>query len=200
MKNILITILTFVMAVSLNTQAQEFSQKLGEAQNSYTSGDLENARFALQQSLQLINQEIGKEILKILPDELGGLPKSAADDNVSGMTTGFAGLFVHREYVKDSTETSVELISDSPLMAGINAMLSMPVFMTGDPNQKKIKVKNYKALLSKSVDDNKVVSFTVNLPFSSSMLTLNSRGINDEKKITAMLESLPLEKIVALAQ
>lgn len=200
MKKIIFINLIIGLFFSMGIQAQEFAAKLGEAQSSYNSGDLENTRFTLQQSLQLINQEIGNEILKMLPDEIGGMKKTVADDNVSGISAGSAGLFVHRDYKAETKDASVEIISDSPLMAGINALLSLPVFFSSDPNQKRIKIKNYKALMTKSVSDNNILSYTVNMPFGNSMLVVKTNGVPDEKELTAICESLPIEKIVPLAQ
>lgn len=200
MKKLFALNLLTIIFLSLNIQAQEFAGKLNEAQASYNSGDLENARFTLEQSLQIINQEIGKEILSYLPDNLGGLPKSDADDNVTGISAGFAGLFVHRNYKAETKEISVEIMSDSPMMAGINALLSLPVFFSSDPNQKRIKIKNYKALLTKSVSEENIISYTVNMPFGSSMLVVKTNGISDEKEVSSICSSLPVDKIVSIAQ
>lgn len=198
-KSILFLMLVFLMT-SFQMQAQNVEAKLNEAASSYRSGDLENARFALQQALQEINQAIGTEILGMLPDEMNKMKKVETSDNVTGMSAGYAGLFVSREYSGENRNASLQIISDSPMVAGINALLSLPTFMATDPNQKRIKVAGYKALLNKSTDDQGIVSYQMQLPFGSSLLTLDCSGIFDEKEVTQMYETLPMEKIVKTAQ
>jgi hypothetical protein len=193
---------TIVVVVSLGfvLQAQQVEDKLNEASAAYKAGELENARFALQQALMEINQAIGREILALLPESLDGMQKIEQSDDVTGTGYGFAGLFVSRNYQGVGRESSVEIISDSPLMAGINALLSMPVFLGASPDQKRIKVDNYKALMTRNQDSEGVVSWDIQVPFSSSMLSFRCSGIDSEKEVTAMANKLPVEKIVKLAE
>lgn len=189
-----------VLFLGIQVQAQEVQERLNEAQSSYSSGDLENARFALQQALQGINQAIGKDILALLPENIGGMDKVEANDNVTGVTAGFAGLFVNRNYQAENKDASVQIMSDSPLIAGINAILAMPSFINSDPNQKRIKIENYKALLTKSTSTEGTVSYNVQMPFGSSMFTFTCNGINEENEVTTMLKSIPVEKIIKTAE
>lgn len=198
MKSI-ITILA-VVAFGFAMQAQQVEEKLKEASGAYKAGNLENARFALQQALTEINQAIGREILALLPESLDGMHKVEEGDDVTGSGYGFAGLFVSRDYQGEGKESSVEIISDSPLLAGINAMLSMPVFLGASPDQKRIKIDNYKALMTRNQDTDGVVSWDIQMPFSSSMLSFRCSGIESEKEVTALVNQLPVDKIVKMAQ
>jgi len=63
--------------------------------------------------------------LALMPDNLGSLEKDVDQDNVTGVNTGFAGLFVSREYLDDNQNASVEIVSDSPLIGGIKTLLSI---------------------------------------------------------------------------
>jgi hypothetical protein len=112
---------------------------------------------------------------------------------------GFAGLYVNRSYTGENKNASIEIVGDSPMMAGINALLSMPAFMSSDPNQKRIKVSNYKALLTKSADDQGVTSYEIQLPFSSSLLTFRCTGVQNENEVVGMINTLPVDKIAKLA-
>jgi len=202
MKKILLTITAVLIILSgIQVKAQDVQANIDEARSSYQSGNLENARFALQQALTSINQEIGKEILALLPTEMGNMPVVEGSDNVSGASYGYAGLYVNRSYTLDTTaSSSVEIVSDSPLLAGINALLTMPAFAYSDANQKQIKIKNYKAMLTKSIDDQGIASYDIQLPFSSSLLTFQCTGIQDENEVIGMANSIPVDKIVKLTQ
>ena len=180
--------------------AQEVTTTLNEALSSYKSDNLEDARFALQGALNGINQAIGKEILAILPDEMNGMPKVETGDDVTGINTGFAGLFISRSYMAENRNASIEIVSDSPLLAGINTILAMPGFMTSDENQKRIKIEGYKALLTRSTDGEGMVSYDLQMPFSGSLLTLQCAGIEDENEVITMAKKIPVDEIVTIAR
>jgi hypothetical protein len=202
MRKILFAITTLLIIISgIQVKAQDVQANIDEARTSYQSGNLENARFALQQALNSINQEIAKEILALLPAEMGDMPMVEGSDDVSGSSYGYAGLYVNRSYAQDTTaSSSIEIVSDSPLLAGINALLTMPAFAYSDPNQKQIKINNYKAMLTKSEDDQGTVSYDIQLPFSSSLLTFQCTGIQDENEVIGMVNTIPVDKIVKLTQ
>jgi hypothetical protein len=201
MKNILLSILT--IGVCSVVMAQEFDKNLASAKTAYSSGNLEDTRFNLENALREIDVAIGKEVMKVLPTTLGTLPFNSKDDNVTGMSSSFAGLYVHRTYGKaESNNASIDVVSDSPMMAGINAILSMPMIMnSGDNAQKVIKVQGYKTLLTKQTGENgETTGYDVQTPFGNSMLTLHYSGAITEAEITKLANSIPLEKIIAVAQ
>jgi hypothetical protein len=201
MKKILFTItIALTLLSGTNMFSQDIQANLDAARSSYQSGDLENARFALQEALNYINQAIGQEILGLLPSSVGGMEKTADGDNVTGTGMGFAGLFVNRTYTGANKNASVEIIGDSPMMAGINALLAMPAFLTSDPNQKRIKIGTYKALQTKSVDDQGIVTYDIQVPFTSSMLTFRCTGVPNENEVSGMANSLPVDKIAKMAE
>jgi hypothetical protein len=201
MKKILFAI---TVALTLLSGAKLFSQdvqaNLDAARSSYQSGDLESTRFALQEALNMVNQAIGQEILGLLPASFGGMEKTPDGDNVTGTNMGFAGLFVSRSYGSGNKNASVEIVGDSPLMRGINALLTMPSFMSSDPNQKRIKIGSYKALQTKSTDEQGVVSWDIQLPLTNTLLTIKCTGVQNESEVTGMANTLPIDKIAKLAE
>lgn len=183
-------------------EAQEVDARLSEAKSAYSGGNLDNARFALQQALREVDIAIGNEVLTMLPTSIGGLAFNEDEDEVTGMSGGIAGLFVNRTYgdYESGRQASVQLMSDSPLLAGINAILAMPLIGAGDPNQKRIKVNGYKALLQKTDDGEGGVSFEVQVPFGSSLLTFHCEGISSESEIEKLANALPVSDIAALTR
>ena len=201
MKKILILLtLTLFTIPGAFINAQEVTASLDEALSSYKSDNLEDARFALQGALNEINQVIGKEILAILPDEMNGMSKVEAGDDVTGINTGFAGLFISRSYTAENRNASIEIVSDSQLLAGINTILAMPGFMTSDENQKRIKIEGYKALLTRNSDSEGMVSYDLQMPFSGSLLTFQCDGIEDENEVIGMANRIPVDDIIAIAR
>lgn len=201
MKNLMLSILTLGLCTVV--MAQEFDKSLASARAAYNSGNLEDARFNLESALREVDVAIGKEVMKVLPTTLGTLAYNSKEDNVTGMSASFAGLYVHRTYGTPQEKNAyIDIVSDSPIMAGINAILSMPMIMnTGDGTQKVIKVQGYKTLLTKQADENgQVTGYDVQTPFGNSMLTLHYSGSITEAEITKLANSIPIEKIISVAQ
>jgi hypothetical protein len=199
-KILLVSAILAVFLPGTGLKAQDVQSRLDEALMSYRQEDLDNARFSLQEALNEINRVVGKEILAVLPSELNGMSKVEDADDVTGVNTGFAGLFVHRSYKDETREASVDLISDSPMLTGINTILAMPGFMTSDPNQKRIKVGNYKALMTRSTSEEGPVSYDVQIPLSSSLLTFQCSGFDDENEVVKMVNTIPVDKILSISE
>src|SRR5690606_30333547 len=203
MKNIFLCLMTIGLCVTMMAEAQEFDKSLASAKSAYNSGNLEDARFNLENALREIDAAIGREILKVLPTSLGGLNSDSKSDQVTGMSGGLTGgLYVQRTYGSQDKSATVDIISDSPLMAGVNAILAMPMIMnSGDSNQKVVKVQGYKSLLTREVDENNQTSgYQLQTPFGSSLLTLDYNGAISEADLLKIANTLPLEKIITLAQ
>jgi hypothetical protein len=175
-------------------------QLLDDAGASYGQGDLENARFALQEALNGINQAIGKDILDQMPESIGSMHKVETSDNVTGTNMGFAGLYVNRDYKDETGELNFQIISDSPMLSAISSMLSMSVFMAADPNQKRIKLDGYKALMTRNENENGDVSFDVQLPFGDSLMTFAIQGVSSDDEVEDLLEVIPVSEIIEIAQ
>jgi hypothetical protein len=185
--------------LSITLMSQEVSKQLGDAQSAYATGNLQESRFALQQALHEIDMAIGAEILKLLPGAMGTMKLDPTEDNVSSV--GSAGIFITRRYKagEGKEDSSVEIISDSPMLAGINALLSLPMF-TSDPNQKRIRVGGYRALMTKSQDETGAISWNIQVPMGSTLLTFNCNGLQEERKVTDLVNTIKLEEIAKLTR
>lgn len=173
---------------------------LKEARAAYGSGDLEAARFALQQAINEVDLVIGKEILKLLPAKLGELTFTEAEDVLGAGNLGFAGLHLSRSYGKgQSQNVELSIIADSPLLAGINAILALPAFAS-DPNQKRVRIGGYRGLLQKSDGGADKVNWDLQIPFGSSLLSMSFRGISDEKTVTDMAGTILVDQIARMIQ
>ena len=73
MKKLFKGILLFLIVSGTSLQAQDVSSRIDEARSAYNSGNLDDARFALQEALNELNRVIGQEILEVLPSEMGNI-------------------------------------------------------------------------------------------------------------------------------
>ncbi|MEO6915204.1 MAG: hypothetical protein ABI151_05650 [Chitinophagaceae bacterium] len=195
MKKLLIAIIVFVNCSPIQAQ-QEFTKQLTDARTAYTGGKLDDSRFAMQQMLLELDIITGKEVLKLLPVKMLDQSQNAAADNVSG-TSGFMGVVIHRDYGVDAKMINLEIISNTPLLTSINALLSLPLLgNTGD--MKVVKVSGYKALIQKSGSSDKP-EFELQLPINSSLVTLRAPGYTRDQ-IIQMANTLPLSQIAKTLQ
>lgn len=184
---------------------EEFKKYTSEARTSYEAGKLDDSRFALQQMLAELDMIIGKEVLKALPASMLDKPAVTKLDNVAG-ASGFLGVVIHREYGKDSNSmdttenknVSIEIISNSPLIASINSLLSIPLIgNTGD--NKVVKIAGYKALVTKSQGNNNETNYDLQLPLGSSLITVKAPGATQEQ-VAQIAGSLPIQDIARMLQ
>jgi hypothetical protein len=198
MKKIFILyIFIFLTAVGYS---QDFSKNIATARNSYSAGNLEEARFAMQQMLNDLDMVIGREVLKMLPAKMGAFSSNSANDNVTA-NTGLTGVLIHRDFGTGEKVYNLDLMSNSPLVASINAILSIP-FMgnSGDGTQKIIKIDGYKGMLQKTVDEEtKKTDYTLQVPIGSTLLTFTAPNTSEEEVIR-MANTIPLSQITKLVQ
>lgn len=198
MKNIFSAILC--LGLTLTLTAQDFDKNLATARSSYSSGNLEDARFAMQQMLNDIDVLVGKEMIKLLPAKLESLSANVNNDNVTA-NTGLAGVLVHRDYGTGEKTANLDLMSNSPLIGSLNAILSLPfVGNSGDGTQKVVKVQGYKGVLQKSVDtETNKTDYTLQVPIKNTLLTLTVDNTT-EAEILKMANAIPVAQIVNLVQ
>lgn len=191
-------ILSAVYLISYSTQAQqEFTKQLGDARTAYTGGKLDDSRFAMQQMLQELDIITGKEVMKLLPTKMLDQNQNTANDNVTG-TSGFLGVVVHRDYGAQDKMVTLEVISNSPMLTSINALLSLPLIgSTGD--NKVVKIAGYKALLQKQSGSSDKPEYELQLPINSSLITLKAPGYTQEQVIQ-MANTLALAQIAKTLQ
>jgi hypothetical protein len=194
-----ITIL-LVALLPLLAGAQDFNKDLASARTAYSAGKLEDARFAMQQMLNDIDVLVGKEIIKILPAKMDALASNPKEDQVTA-NTGIAGAQVQRNYGTGTKNATVDIMSNSPLIGSVNAILSIPfVGNSGDGTQKVVKVQGYKGVLQKSVDtETNKENFTLQVPLNSALLTFTVNE-SSEADVLRLANTIPVTQIAKMVQ
>ncbi len=198
MKKLFLSILFGGLTVVVS--AQDFNTNLASARSSYSSGDLENARFSMQQMLNDLDILIGKEVLKMLPAKFDAYASNAKNDNVTA-NTGFAGVVIHRDYGTEAKMVKIDIMGNSPLVGSLNAILALPfVGNSSDGTQKQIKVQGYKGVMQKNTDtETNKTEYTIQIPLNSTLLTLVVPDSN-EAEATKFASQLPVQQIAKIVQ
>jgi hypothetical protein len=188
-----------LMLTTMVVSGQDFSKNMASAKSSYSSGDLENARFSMQQMITDLDMAIGKEILKLLPTKMDAMAANTKSDNVTA-NTGITGVLIHRDYGTGERVCNIEIMGNSPLVASLNAMLSLPFMNSGDGTQKVIKIEGYKGVLQKSINtDNNKTDFTLQVPVNATLLTFTVPDSN-ETDVIKFANTIPLSQIAKMVQ
>lgn len=196
MKKIIFLIILFASFAKIN--AQDFAKRLTEAKTAYAAGKLEDSRFAMEQTLQELDIVTGKEVIKLLPIKMGDKTANTKADNVTG-SSGFLGVIIHREYgTVDTSNIDLEIISNSPLIGSINALLSVP-FIGSSGDNKIIKINGYKALAQKVTGSNDRTDYEIQLPLNNTLITFKAPGYSQDDVIK-MANTLPIEDIAKMLQ
>ncbi|MCU7552439.1 hypothetical protein OCK74_25190 [Chitinophagaceae bacterium LB-8] len=190
-------VLFIICFLSTLLYAQEFNKQLTAARTAYTAGKLDDSRFAMQQMLQELDMIMGKEILKLLPAKMQDQNVNTKNDNVT-VATGFVGTITHRDYGVENKMVNLDIISNSPLITSINAILALPLIgNSGD--HKIIKVSGYKALVQKVSGENDRTDYEIQLPLNNALVTLKAPGYTQDQLI-AMANSMPIDQIAKMVQ
>lgn len=201
MKKILFPLFLLTALVSLGQTETDFKKEITTAKKSYSANKLEETHFALQQALSEIDITIGKEILKMLPAKMGDATINTKEDHVTS-NLGMVGATVSRSYGTPNEKVKFELISNSPLVSTLNALLNNPMVggMMRDENSKTIKVQGYKARMERQAGEAEgEFNYTIQLPFGNALLTFTVFKTT-ESEATKLMESLPLQAIAKLVQ
>ena len=120
-------------------------------------------------------------------------------DNVYA-NAGFIGTTIHRSY-GTTRKADLSIISNSPLVATINAFLNTPMLggMMSDGTTKMVKVQGYKSQLQKEANSDGTNNYTISLPLGSSLVTFKVDKTTDTE-ILGFANTLPLEAIAKLIQ
>jgi hypothetical protein len=195
-----ISLLIFFLTVSATAFSQDFAKNVTDARSSYSSKNLSDARFAMEQMLRDLDIAIGKEILKLLPEKMDALSANVKEDNVTGSGNA-TGLFVHRTYGTTQKKVNIDIVNNSPLINSLTALLSMPFIGAGkDSNQKIVKLQGYKAILTKNENaDTGKAGYDLQVPMNNTLLTLNMEEAS-EADVLRLANAIPLAKIAQMAQ
>jgi hypothetical protein len=191
------TMIFFAAIVSAQT---DFKSDVASAKTAYAAGKLEDAHFSLQQALGELDIIIGKEVLKILPTQFDTLNMNTSNDHVTA-NVGYIGATIHRDYGTMDKKAEIEIISNSPMIASLNAILNAPLIggLMRDENNKTVKVQGYKARLERTDAGNGKFNYKLDIPFTSALLSFSVDN-STEAEILNMANKIPLQDIAKLVQ
>lgn len=104
--------------------ADDVTDQLNEALKAYEKKDLATAATALELAQSLIRQMSADVWKTVLPEPLAGWEADDAESTSVGAAMLGGGTSVSRKYRKGDDNVEITLVTDSPLMQGMGALLS----------------------------------------------------------------------------
>jgi hypothetical protein len=177
-----------------NSTPPDVSQQITEAETAHTAGNLNEARYSIQQALLGIEIQMGKQILTSLPATVASLPKDTVEDKVVSTQWGWANLTIQRVYRKDDKEFSI-MIGNNAAYAGFMDILFAGNYTqsTGETqNFKQIKVKGNKAVIK--FEKNSGYTVLVQLG-QSGMITFQGINFSNEQEVMTAVNAIDVDGI-----
>ncbi len=103
-------------------------QTIDKAVKQYKDGDYAAAASNLDYASQLVREQKSENMKKLLPEPLPGWQAGEANAQVIGAAVFGGGVTVSRDYYKDASKMSLEIVSDSPVLQSVLLMMNNPMF------------------------------------------------------------------------
>ncbi|MBW2491765.1 MAG: hypothetical protein JRE65_11530 [Deltaproteobacteria bacterium] len=126
--------------------ADEITDSIEEAMEYYKESNYVEAANSLDYASQLIRQKRSGQLEALLPEPLAGW--SAEDVKSQAAGPGYLGgmISAKRNYKKDRSSVTIEIITDSPALQSMVMVFSNPAYASADGG-KLTKIKRQKAII-----------------------------------------------------
>ncbi|WP_132055108.1 hypothetical protein [Pseudocnuella soli] len=176
----------------------DVAANLTASEDAFKKSSYGEARYALQQAMLGVELQIGQGILKMLPEQIAGMPKEAEADQVTSTGWGWAGLTIRREYQKDDKAMDVTIANNSVMLNALNMYLASGMYNQstgGQQNWKQTKLKNNKAVIEYSDGS----GYKLSVPLGQTTLLL-LEGVNfaTEQEFMNAANTIDVDKIKEL--
>jgi len=159
----------------LSAKTIDIKQQIADAQTAFAAKKYTDAKYSIRQAILGIELEIGKNILKGLPEKIAGLPVVPEEDNVTSSGIGFVGLVIHRVYGTDDKRFTVTIGNDAAMLSAVNMYLASGAYASTaeEQNIQQTKYKDYRAV----IEYDESSGYKLSVPFGQSSI-LVTEGVN----------------------
>lgn len=159
----------------LNAKTIDIRQQIADAQTAYDAKKYTDAKYSIRQAILGIELEIGKNILKELPEKIAGLPIVPEEDNVTSSGIGFVGLVIHRVYGSGDQQFTLTIGNDAAMLSAVNMYLASGAYASTaeEQNIQQTKFKDYRAI----IEYDESSGYKLSVPFGQSSI-LVTEGVN----------------------
>lgn len=168
----------------LSASNVDVSQSIADAGSAYSAKKYSDSKYNIRQAIMGVELEMGKDVLKMLPETVLLVTVVKEKDQVTSTGAGFVGLSIVRQYKKNDQELNLTIANNSPWLSSVNMYLSNSSYATSNNNQqnyKQIKFQDFKGI----IEYNQSTGYKLSVPFGqTSIFVLN--GINYDNENSFM--------------
>ncbi len=179
----------------LITVPPNVNENLKDAGASFTANNYGEARYSVQQAMLGVEMEIGKKILKELPETVAGLKKITDDDQVTSTGWGWAGLTIQRNYRENDRQLDLVIANNSVWMAAVNMYLANGGYAqttNSQQNWKQTKFKGNRAI----IEFDQSSGYKLSVPLGqTSLIVFNGINFDTESSFMNALSAFDVEGI-----
>ncbi|MEO9003352.1 MAG: hypothetical protein ABI288_01385 [Ginsengibacter sp.] len=179
-----------------NTAPPDVNAAMDDAGKSFSAKSYSDARYEVQQALIGIEIQLGRELLKSLPDAVDGLQKDTTEDKVVSTQWGWNNMTIQRVYSDKKDKQLTITIGNNLLYAGlVNVYFGSAYSVQAnnqDQNVKQVKVQGNKAIIS--FDESKGYSLIVPVG-QGSMVVWECVNFATEDEVMAAANAFKIDDI-----
>lgn len=167
-----------------NSAPPDVMAQISDAEKAHQENNFNEARYSLQQALVGVEIQLGREILKSLPQKANGMDKDTLQNVVMSNQWGWNNLTIQTVYNQAPEKQMTLTIGNNSFYSGwVNLYFSNTGFVQAnekDQNVKQTRLKSYKAVIQ--YDDSK--GYTLVVPLGqTSMIVWECVNFKDEDDV-----------------
>lgn len=169
-----------------NTEPPDVKVQMAEAETAHGAKNYPDARYSIQQALMGIEIQLGRQILRSLPDKVVEIPEDTLQDKVMSTQWGWSNLSIQRVYRKGDKQLTIT-IGNNGLYSGVVNMYFANAGMMEANNEKQnfkqVRVKGNKAIIQ--YDDSKGYTLMMQMGQTSLIVWECINFANEQEVMTA---------------
>lgn len=170
-----------------NTAPPDVKAQMNDAEKAHGEKNYSDARYSLQQALMGVEIQLGRQILKSLPNTIVSLPADTLQDKVMSTQWGWSNLSIQRAYKNNADKQLTITIGNAGIYSGmVNMYFANANMMEANGNKqnfKQVRVKGNKAIIQ--YEDNKGYTLIVPLGQTSMIVWECINFANEQEVMTA---------------
>ena len=179
-----------------NTEPPDVAQQMTDAETANAAAKYSDARYSIQQALMGVEIQLGREILKALPNPVNGLEKDSTQDKVSTAQWGWNNMTILRVYSDQKDKQVTVTIGNNAIYSSwVSLYFNNTYGMQANAenqNMKQTKVKGNKAIIQYSDDK----GYTLIVPIGqSSMIVWECINFADENEVMKVANVFDIDGI-----
>ncbi len=178
----------------LSAKTIDVTQQIADAQTAFGAKKYTDAKYSIRQAILGIELEIGKSILKELPEKIAGLSIVTEEDNVTSSGIGFVGLVIHRVYGPGEKQFTLTIGNDAAMLSAVNMYLAAGAYAStaDEQNIQQTKFKDYRAI----IEYDESSGYKLSVPFGqSSILVTEGVNFSSEEEFMSASNEIDIENI-----